>query len=133
MQIEAEIQAHASPALLGVSLRTRRNGGGGGATGGGGVGGHGGGRPEEGGRPEIHALGLNMAKAGVEFVVAQADKMTEQQVILDSIRDEAEVESNRRHIRQRQAGADALFDELEAKIAAKEAATDQPEASEGAQ
>lgn len=79
---------------------------------------------------EIHAPGLNMAEADADFVVAQAEEMVEQQVILDSIRDEAELEANRRLIRQRQAEADALFDELHAEITTVEAATKQPEGAE---
>ncbi|KAE8794339.1 hypothetical protein D1007_30887 [Hordeum vulgare] len=47
--------------------------------------------------------------------------MAKQQAILDSIRDEAEVEANYRLIRQRQAEADALFDELDAEIEAEKA------------
>ncbi|KAE8795090.1 hypothetical protein D1007_30030 [Hordeum vulgare] len=52
---------------------------------------------------EPKAAGLSMAEAEAEFAVAQSKEMTEQQAILDSIRDEAEVEANRRLIRQRQA------------------------------
>ncbi|KAE8812180.1 hypothetical protein D1007_10785 [Hordeum vulgare] len=59
--------------------------------------------------------------------------MVEQQTILDSIRDEAEVEANRRLIRQRQAEAEALFDELDTEIEAKEAVAKQLEALEGAE
>ncbi|KAE8807147.1 Auxin response factor 4 [Hordeum vulgare] len=79
--------------------------------------------------PEEEASGLSMTKAEAEFAVAQSKKMTEQQAILDSIRDEAEMEANRRLIWQRQAEADALFDELKA----KEAAAEQPESPEGAE
>ncbi|KAE8772697.1 hypothetical protein D1007_55224 [Hordeum vulgare] len=53
--------------------------------------------------------------------------------MLDSISDEAEVEANRRFIRQRQAEADALFDELKAEIEVGEATAEQPEAPEGAE
>ncbi|KAE8810293.1 hypothetical protein D1007_13023 [Hordeum vulgare] len=72
-----------------------------------------------------------MAEVEEEFVVAQDDEMAEQQAILHSIRDEAEVEADHRLIRQRQAEADALFDEVEAEIETEEAATKQSEASEG--
>ncbi|KAE8786008.1 hypothetical protein D1007_40190 [Hordeum vulgare] len=73
-----------------------------------------------------------MAETEAEFVVAQSKEMTEQQTILDSIQDEAEVEANRR-LTQRYAKAKALFDELEVEIKAKEAVTEQPEAPEGAE
>ncbi|KAE8802146.1 putative LRR receptor-like serine/threonine-protein kinase [Hordeum vulgare] len=65
-----------------------------------------------------------------EFVVAQSKEMAKQHAILDSIRDEAEVEANRQLIRQRQAEADAFFDELDAEIEASEAAAKQLEALE---
>ncbi|KAE8789099.1 hypothetical protein D1007_36788 [Hordeum vulgare] len=71
-----------------------------------------------------------MAEAEAVFVVAQSEEMAEQQDILDSIRDEDEVEANRRLIRQRQTDADALFDELEREIEAEEAAAEQPEGAE---
>ncbi|KAE8796829.1 hypothetical protein D1007_28128 [Hordeum vulgare] len=51
--------------------------------------------PEE----ENDTPGFNMTDAGEEFVVAQADKILEQRAILDSIRDDDEVEANRRLIR----------------------------------
>ncbi|KAE8769914.1 putative laccase-11 [Hordeum vulgare] len=70
---------------------------------------------------EEEAPGLSMAKAEAEFAVAQPKEMTEQQAILDSIRDEAEVEANRRLIPQRHAKADTLFDEM-GEIEAEEAA-----------
>ncbi|KAE8775920.1 hypothetical protein D1007_51531 [Hordeum vulgare] len=82
--------------------------------------------------PEEKAPDLSMMEAEAEFVITQSKKMAEQQGILDSIRDEAEVEANRRLIRQRQAEANAIFDELEAEIEADEAAVEQPEAPEGA-
>ncbi|KAE8786014.1 hypothetical protein D1007_40196 [Hordeum vulgare] len=75
---------------------------------------------------------FNMAEAEEEFAVAQADEMAEHQAILDSIRDDTEVEANRRLIRQRQAEAGALFDEVKAEIAVEEAASEQPKGSEGA-
>ncbi|KAE8785097.1 hypothetical protein D1007_41259 [Hordeum vulgare] len=78
--------------------------------------------PEEEGDPKIHAPTLNMAEAKAKFAIAQAEQITEQQVILDSIRDETEVKANHRIIWQRQAGADALYDEFEVDIAAEEAA-----------
>ncbi|KAE8788999.1 hypothetical protein D1007_36860 [Hordeum vulgare] len=59
--------------------------------------------------------------------------MPEQQAILDSIWDEPEVKDNRRLIRQRQAEAEALLDELDTEIEAEEASTEQPEAPEGAE
>ncbi|KAE8774314.1 hypothetical protein D1007_53340 [Hordeum vulgare] len=61
-----------------------------------------------------------MAEVEAEFAVSQSEKMAEQQAILDSIQDEAAVEANRRLIRQRQAEADAPFDELEAEESAAE-------------
>ncbi|KAE8815248.1 hypothetical protein D1007_07378 [Hordeum vulgare] len=42
--------------------------------------------------------GLSMAEEEAEFVVAQSGEMADQQAILDSIRDVAEVEANRRLI-----------------------------------
>ncbi|KAI4963051.1 hypothetical protein ZWY2020_017327 [Hordeum vulgare] len=86
--------------------------------------------PEE-DEAELHAPGLNMTEAEAKFVVAQAEKMVEQQAIFDSIRDEAEVKANRQLIRQRHVETDALFDELDAKTVTKEAAAEQPEAPEG--
>ncbi|KAE8788642.1 hypothetical protein D1007_37209 [Hordeum vulgare] len=71
-----------------------------------------------------------MAEAEAALVVAQSKEMTEQHAILDSIRDEAGVKANRRLIRQRQAEADALFDELDTEIELEEAATEQLEVSE---
>ncbi|KAE8789027.1 hypothetical protein D1007_36890 [Hordeum vulgare] len=65
--------------------------------------------------------------AEAEFVVAQPKEMAEQQVVMDSIRGEAKVEASRQLIRQRRAEVDALFDELDAKIEAEEAATEQSE------
>ncbi|KAE8799730.1 hypothetical protein D1007_24819 [Hordeum vulgare] len=61
----------------------------------------------------------------------QADEMAEEQAIVDSIRDEAEVEANRRLIWQRHAKVDALFDEFEAEIAAEEATPKQSEGRRG--
>ncbi|KAE8783524.1 Cysteinyl-tRNA synthetase [Hordeum vulgare] len=63
------------------------------------------------------ALEFNMAEADAEFAVAQVEEMVEQQAILESIQDEAEVEANRTLIRQKQAEADALFVKLDAEIA----------------
>ncbi|KAE8805932.1 putative laccase-11 [Hordeum vulgare] len=82
---------------------------------------------------EEEAPGLSMADEKAEFAVAQSKEMAEHHTILDSIRDEAEVETNRRLIRQRQAEADALFDELEAKIEVEEAAAEQSDAPKGAE
>ncbi|KAE8805134.1 hypothetical protein D1007_18877 [Hordeum vulgare] len=73
----------------------------------------------------------SMAEAEAEFDVAQSMEMAEQQAILDSIRDETEVEANRRLIRQRQSEADALFDELDTEIETEEVAAEQPEVPEG--
>ncbi|KAE8796648.1 hypothetical protein D1007_28267 [Hordeum vulgare] len=73
-----------------------------------------------------------MMEAEAEFAIAQSEKMAKQQTSLNSIRDEAEVETNRRPIRQRQAKADTLFDDLDVEIEAEVAAAEQPEASEGA-
>ncbi|KAE8785286.1 hypothetical protein D1007_41032 [Hordeum vulgare] len=56
--------------------------------------------------------------------------MMEQQAILDSIRDDAGVEANRRLIRQRQAESDTLFNELDAEIKAEEVAPEQLEGAE---
>ncbi|KAE8775861.1 hypothetical protein D1007_51576 [Hordeum vulgare] len=74
---------------------------------------------------------MSMAEEEVEFVVIQSEEMSEQHAILNSIRDEAEVEVNRRLIRQRHPEADTLFDKLGAEIEAAEAAAEQPEAPEG--
>ncbi|KAE8813348.1 hypothetical protein D1007_09501 [Hordeum vulgare] len=79
------------------------------------------------------APGLIMAEVEAELTVAQSEDMAEQHAILDSIRDEAEVEANRQLIRQRQEEADALFDKLDTGIEAEEAAAEQPKASEGAE
>ncbi|KAE8779297.1 putative LRR receptor-like serine/threonine-protein kinase [Hordeum vulgare] len=73
-----------------------------------------------------------MTEAEAEFAVAHLVEMAGQQAILDSIRDEDEVEANHRLIRQRQAEADALFDELDAEVEAEEAAAEQLEAPERA-
>ncbi|KAE8792404.1 hypothetical protein D1007_33010 [Hordeum vulgare] len=59
--------------------------------------------------------------------------MTEQQAILNFIRDEAEMETNRRLIRQRQVEANALFDELDAEIEVEKARGEQREPPEGAE
>ncbi|KAE8796780.1 hypothetical protein D1007_28075 [Hordeum vulgare] len=56
--------------------------------------------------------------------------MTEQQAILNSIRDEAKVEANRWLIQQRHAEVDVLFDEVETEIEAEEAVTEQLEGAE---
>ncbi|KAE8787112.1 hypothetical protein D1007_38989 [Hordeum vulgare] len=71
-----------------------------------------------------------MVKAEAEFAVAQSEEIEEHHAILDSIRDEAEVKANRRLIRQRQAEADAVVNELEAEIEAEEAVTEQQEGAE---
>ncbi|KAE8797861.1 hypothetical protein D1007_27001 [Hordeum vulgare] len=73
---------------------------------------------------EEEAPGLSMAEAKAEFAIAESKEMTEQQVVLDSIQDEAEVEAKRWLIRQRQTEADALFDELDEEIDAEGAATE---------
>ncbi|KAE8790175.1 hypothetical protein D1007_35504 [Hordeum vulgare] len=49
---------------------------------------------------EEEAPRLSMAEAEAKFPVTQSKEMTEQRAILDSIRDEAEVEANRRLIQQ---------------------------------
>ncbi|KAE8805499.1 hypothetical protein D1007_18423 [Hordeum vulgare] len=79
---------------------------------------------------EEDAPGLSMAEVEAKFAVTQSEKMAEQQVILDSIREEAEVEANRRLIRQRQAEVVALLDELDTEIEAEDAAVEQPEGPE---
>ncbi|KAE8801246.1 hypothetical protein D1007_23141 [Hordeum vulgare] len=68
-----------------------------------------------------------MSEAEAEFTVAQTEEMTKQHAVLDSIRDETEVEANCRLIWQRQTEADTLFDEIETDIVAKEAAVEQLE------
>ncbi|KAE8791625.1 hypothetical protein D1007_33941 [Hordeum vulgare] len=83
--------------------------------------------PEEDDHPEVHAPGLNMAEAEAKFAVGQAEEMGKEQAILNSIRGEAEVYANRWLIRQRRAKTDDLYNELEADIAAEEAATERPE------
>nr|XP_020190653.1 acidic leucine-rich nuclear phosphoprotein 32 family member B-like [Aegilops tauschii subsp. strangulata] len=50
----------------------------------------------------------------VEFYLGEAALMAEQTAILESIQDEAYVESNRRFLREEQAKTDVLFDELDA-------------------
>ncbi|KAE8773673.1 hypothetical protein D1007_54076 [Hordeum vulgare] len=82
---------------------------------------------------EEEAPGLSMVKAHAEFVVAQSKEMAKQHAIMDSIWDEAEVEANCRLIWQRQTEADALFYDLDAKIEAEEAASEQPKGAEGAE
>ncbi|KAE8820360.1 Cysteinyl-tRNA synthetase [Hordeum vulgare] len=77
--------------------------------------------------PVIHAPGLNMPETEVDFAVAQAKEMTEQEAILNSIRDEAEVKANRRLIRQRKAEAYALYSDLKLDIATEEAAAEAPD------
>ncbi|KAE8795877.1 hypothetical protein D1007_29225 [Hordeum vulgare] len=53
-----------------------------------------------------------------------------EETILYSIEDEAEVEANHRLIQERQAKADAIYDELETDIASEKATTEQPEGTE---
>ncbi|KAE8820699.1 putative LRR receptor-like serine/threonine-protein kinase [Hordeum vulgare] len=67
---------------------------------------------------------LSMTKAEAEFAVAQSEEMAEEQAILDTIRDEAEVKANQRIIRQRSAEADTLFDEMDVEIEVEVAAAD---------
>ena len=49
-----------------------------------------------------------------EFYLGESALMAEQTAILESIQDEAYVESNRRFLREEQAKTDVLFDELDA-------------------
>ncbi|KAE8797537.1 hypothetical protein D1007_27305 [Hordeum vulgare] len=109
MQIDAEIQASRA-ARIGAGLPTAS--------------------PEAGERDEPAAPGFNMAVADVEFPVAQTEDTAEQQAILESIQDEAEVKANQVLIRKKQTEADALFNELGAEIAAKEAKAKAPEGPE---
>nr|XP_020181103.1 glutamic acid-rich protein-like [Aegilops tauschii subsp. strangulata] len=48
-----------------------------------------------------------------EFYLGESALMAEQTAILESIQDEAYVESNRRFLREEQAKTDVLFDELD--------------------
>ena len=85
--------------------------------------------PEE-DEAEQPGAAFNMAKAEAEFAVTLAAEMVEQQVILDSIQDEAYVVANRAFLRQEQAASDALFAELDADIEEDEAGAEQPEPPE---
>ncbi|KAM3209019.1 hypothetical protein ACQJBY_063605 [Aegilops geniculata] len=49
-----------------------------------------------------------------EFYLGESALMAEQTAILESIQDEAYVESNRRFLREEQANTDVLFDKLDA-------------------
>ena len=49
-----------------------------------------------------------------EFYLGESALMAEQTAILESIQDEAYVESNRRFLREEQAKTDVLFNELDA-------------------
>ena len=49
-----------------------------------------------------------------EFYLGESALMAEQTAILESIQDDAYVESNRHFLREEQAKTDALFDELDA-------------------
>ena len=49
-----------------------------------------------------------------EFYLGESALMAEQTAILESIQDEAYVESNRRFLREEHAKIDVLFDELDA-------------------
>ncbi|KAE8790081.1 hypothetical protein D1007_35596 [Hordeum vulgare] len=72
-----------------------------------------------------------MRESEAVFTVAQAEEMTEQQAIPESIEDEAEVEANWELLRQKQAEADALCAELEADMEEEEeTGAEQPEAPE---
>ncbi|KAE8790119.1 Cysteinyl-tRNA synthetase [Hordeum vulgare] len=70
--------------------------------------------------------GLNMTEADAEFAVAQDVEMGEQQAIVESIQDEAEVEANQELIRQKHAEVDVLFNKLSTEIAVEEAEVEQP-------
>lgn len=62
--------------------------------------------------PAPPAAGFGMPEALAELEVAQAAEAAEQQAILDSLHSEAEVEANRRILRQWQADIDEMFVDL---------------------
>ncbi|KAE8788086.1 Cysteinyl-tRNA synthetase [Hordeum vulgare] len=78
-------------------------------------------------REDETASGFNIAEANAEFAAAQVEEMAEQHDILESIQNEVEVEANRKLIRQKQAKANALFNELDTKIATEEAGAERAE------
>ncbi|KAE8808836.1 hypothetical protein D1007_14582 [Hordeum vulgare] len=58
------------------------------------------------------------------------EMIVEQHAIMESIQDEAEVDANRRVIRQMQAEEDALFDVLDAEMAADESEVEEDQVPE---
>ena len=82
---------------------------------------------EETEEPDQQVSPFKMEQAEAEFVVAQSDKMVEQQAILESSQDETYVDTNQAFLQREQTETDMLFAELDAEIEAEKAGVEEPE------